>query len=149
MDESYKISLNCFIMLTQQMQHYISYTPQRLSPPKSHISYQEIGELHHPQPQPPQQQQPEPTPQDPNAMSLDEPAEEEQHQQQDPEEEVEDEDDEDDLQKPETLKEDQPHTLEVANHDAEANDAEEEEENEDPNLGFQEVRRDRGLQGRH
>ncbi|KAL2322217.1 hypothetical protein Fmac_026596 [Flemingia macrophylla] len=59
---------------------------------------------------PPQQQQPEPTPQDPNAMSLDEPTQEEQHQQQDPEEEVEDEDEEDDLQKPETLEEDQPHT---------------------------------------
>ncbi|KAL2322071.1 hypothetical protein Fmac_026450 [Flemingia macrophylla] len=72
-------------------------------------------------------------------MSLDEPAQEEQHQQQDPEEEVEDEDEEDDLQKPETLEEDQPHTLEAANHDAEANDAEEEEENEDPNLGFQEI----------
>ncbi|KAL2341036.1 hypothetical protein Fmac_008976 [Flemingia macrophylla] len=110
---------------------------------------QETAELHHPQPQPPQQQQPEPTPQDPNAVSLDEPVQEEQHQQQDPEEEVEDEDEEDDLQNPETLEEDQPHTLEAANHDAEANDAEEEEENEDPNLGFREVRRDRGLQGRH
>ncbi|KAL2326324.1 hypothetical protein Fmac_025382 [Flemingia macrophylla] len=101
---------------------------------------QETTELHHPQPQPPQQQQPEPTPQDPNAMSLDEPAQEEQHQQQDPEEEVEDEDEEDDLQKLETLEEDQPHTLEAANHDAEANVAEEEEENEDPNLNFWEVR---------
>ncbi|KAL2330699.1 hypothetical protein Fmac_018280 [Flemingia macrophylla] len=110
---------------------------------------QETAELHHPQPQPPQQQQPEPTPQDPNVMSLDEPAQEEQHQQQDPEEEVGDEDEEDDLQKPETLEEDQPHTLEAANHDAEANGTEEEEENEDPNLGFQEVRRDRRLQGRH
>ncbi|KAL2333196.1 hypothetical protein Fmac_014409 [Flemingia macrophylla] len=82
-------------------------------------------------------------------MSLDEPAQEEQHQQQDPEEEVEDEDEEDDLQKPETLEEDQPHTLEAANHNAEVNDVEEKEENEDPNLGFREVRRDRGLQGRH
>ncbi|KAL2334887.1 hypothetical protein Fmac_016100 [Flemingia macrophylla] len=67
-------------------------------------------------------------------MSLDEPAQEEQHQQQDPEEEEEDEDEEDDLQKPETLEEDQPHTLEATNHDAEANGAEEEEENEDLTL---------------
>ncbi|KAL2327525.1 hypothetical protein Fmac_020952 [Flemingia macrophylla] len=95
---------------------------------------QETAELHHPQPQPPQQQQPEPTPQDPNAMSLDEPAQEEQHQQQDPEEKEEDEDKEDDLQKPETLEEDQPHTLEAANHNAEVNGTEEEEENEDRTL---------------
>ncbi|KAL2336535.1 hypothetical protein Fmac_010981 [Flemingia macrophylla] len=67
-------------------------------------------------------------------MSLDEPAQEEQHQQKDPEEEEEDEDEEDDLQKPETLEEDQPHTLEAANHDAEANGAEKEEENEDLTL---------------
>ncbi|KAL2317996.1 hypothetical protein Fmac_031872 [Flemingia macrophylla] len=69
-------------------------------------------------------------------MSLDEPAQEKQHQQQDPEEEEEeeDEDEEDDLQKPETLEEDQPHTLEAANHDVEANGAEEEEENEDLTL---------------
>ncbi|KAL2345838.1 hypothetical protein Fmac_007123 [Flemingia macrophylla] len=95
---------------------------------------QETAELHHPQPQPPQQQKPKPTPQNPNAMSLDELAQEEQHQQQDPEEEEEDEDEEDGLQKPETLEEDQPHTLEAANHDAEANGTEEEEENEDLTL---------------
>ncbi|KAL2326407.1 hypothetical protein Fmac_025465 [Flemingia macrophylla] len=69
-------------------------------------------------------------------MSLDEPAQEEQHQQQDPKEEEEDEDEEEDLQKPETLEEDQPHTLKVANQDAEVNGVEEEEENEDPNLDF-------------
>ncbi|XP_020226964.1 UBP1-associated protein 2A [Cajanus cajan] len=80
-----------------------------------------------------QEPQPEPTLQDPNAMSLDEPAHEEQHlQEQNPEEEEEDE--EEDQQKPETLEEDQPETLEEANHAAEANGAEEEEENEDLTL---------------
>ncbi|KAL2347517.1 hypothetical protein Fmac_001517 [Flemingia macrophylla] len=59
---------------------------------------------------------------------------EEQHQQQDLEEKEEDEDEEDDLQKPETLEEDQPHTLETVNHNAEANGAKEEEENEDLTL---------------